>query len=66
MKMTLIRKVFAKDRTLGELHFVFGYLMKKLACEKDIEIVVTHEKEDSPYPPEDSAVYIPMYPGRKR
>ena len=30
MKMTLIRKVF-------------GYLMKKLACEKDIEIVVTHE-----------------------
>ena len=45
MKMTLIRKVFAKDRTLGELHLVFGYLIKKHACEKDIEIAVTHETQ---------------------
>ena len=32
MKMTLVRKRFAKDRTLGELYL-----------EKDIEIVVTRE-----------------------
>ncbi|MCI6118250.1 MAG: DUF5675 family protein [Prevotella sp.] len=33
----------AENDRLVDSRLVFGYLMKKLACEKDIEIAVTHE-----------------------
>ena len=33
----------AESDRLVDSRLVFGYLMKKLACEKDIEIAVTHE-----------------------
>ncbi len=33
----------AENNVLVDSRLVFDYLMKKLACEKDIEIAVTHE-----------------------
>ena len=40
----------AEKNVLVSSRVAFSCLMEKLKFENDIEIVVTHEKEDSPYP----------------